>query len=82
MCDILDDIKGWRCGFYLLVTFHETKKERETVLIFIVAAWSSTGLLKCGSKLFQWTNLELMLAHGLEMFLLKQQLMFPVYTIW
>lgn len=23
-----------------------------------------------------------MLAHGLEMFLLKQQLMFPVYTIW
>ena len=43
----------------LLILFSRNKKEGETVLIFIFASWSSTGLLKCGSKLIQRTNLEL-----------------------
>jgi len=83
MCDILDDIKGWRCSFCLLVIVFTKQKRARNRANFHCCRLEQHGVIEVWLQIVSADKFgTVMLAHGLEMFLLKHQLMFPAYTIW
>jgi len=82
MCDILDDIKGWRCSFCLIIVFTKQKRARNRAN-FHCCRLEQRGVIEVWLHIVSAEKFgTVMLAHGLEMFLLKRQLMFPAYTKW